>query len=77
IQRTPDIYLAELQDELEQAFEEVVSKQTIWRSLRARGYTQKKATQEHDEHKRNTYQLYVGSNFNPDQLVFVDESGVN
>lgn len=44
IQRTPDIYLAELQDELEQAFEEVVSKQTIWRSLRARGYTQKKAS---------------------------------
>lgn len=33
--------------------------------------------QERDEHKRATYQLYIGNNFVPDQLVFVNESGVN
>lgn len=33
--------------------------------------------QERDEYLRDAYQLYIGTNFRADQLVFVDESGVN
>ncbi|KZP31943.1 hypothetical protein FIBSPDRAFT_723707, partial [Athelia psychrophila] len=33
--------------------------------------------QERDERQRDAYQLYLGPNFRADQLVFVDESGVN
>jgi hypothetical protein len=36
-----------------------------------------RAAQERDEDKRDAYQAFVGANFRAEQLVFVDESGVN
>ncbi|KII84379.1 hypothetical protein PLICRDRAFT_118149, partial [Plicaturopsis crispa FD-325 SS-3] len=42
IERAPDIYLSELQDELEGTCAVRVDVSTIWRALTRRGFTRKK-----------------------------------
>ncbi|KZP31942.1 hypothetical protein FIBSPDRAFT_723428 [Athelia psychrophila] len=44
IERTPDTYISELQNELESAFGKSVSRQTIVRGLKRRGFTRKKVS---------------------------------
>lgn len=42
VQHTPDIYLEELQEQLELRRGVVISLSTIWKALRRTGYTMKK-----------------------------------
>ncbi|RPD55768.1 hypothetical protein L226DRAFT_443099, partial [Lentinus tigrinus ALCF2SS1-7] len=80
IERTPDIYLAELQEELEDARGIRVSCETIATALRHRGFTRKKVSREASERvegQRLEFRAYMAENFRADQLVFVDESATN
>lgn len=80
IEHTPDVYLYELKGQLENARGVDVGEMTIARSLERRGMTRKRVSriaQERSEEKRLAYKQYVGDHFLPEQLVFVDESGVN
>lgn len=69
--------LSELQDRLRGACNVDVSPMTIYRTLKRRGFTRKKITRpaiERDETDRAQYQLIIGMHYEPEQLVFVDES---
>ena len=69
--------LSELQDRLRGSCNVDVSPMTIYRTLKRRGFTRKKITRpalERDETDRAQYQLIIGMNYEPEQLVFVDES---
>lgn len=44
IERSPDIYISELRDELERAFDEVVCRSTVVYALKCRGFTRKKVS---------------------------------
>lgn len=73
------MYLGELRTQLADARGTDVDESTITRSLQRRGLTRKKicrTAQERSEEKRLAYKHYIGQ-FLPEQLVFVDESGVN
>ncbi|KAJ7710629.1 hypothetical protein B0H17DRAFT_914253 [Mycena rosella] len=45
VERTPDIYLYEIQKELLEACDVEISLTSIWRALRHRGYTRKRVRQ--------------------------------
>ncbi|RXW12687.1 hypothetical protein EST38_g13170 [Candolleomyces aberdarensis] len=80
IERTPDLYLSELQEQLEDAYGISVSEYTITTSLKRAGFSRKKMTRpalERNEELRAQYQAFVGENYTPEQLVFVDESACN
>jgi len=50
---------------------------TIYRTLKRRGFTRKRVTRpavERDEVDRAEYQLIIGTYYEAEQLVFVDES---
>ncbi|KAF5373459.1 hypothetical protein D9615_009436 [Tricholomella constricta] len=77
IERAPDAYLDEVREQLEQASGTKVSLATVWRGLRKRGFTLKqlsKSAMERNEDKRLHYIYKMGSKYEPNQLVFVDES---
>jgi transposase len=79
IQGTPDAYLDELRDMLTVNCGIHVSRSTVWRTLRAGGFTMKKLSRtaiEHSEEKRLAYVERI-SQYTADQLVFVDESSVD
>ncbi|KAF5482683.1 hypothetical protein CGCS363_v001173 [Colletotrichum siamense] len=79
LQYRSDLSLEEMQDFLFEAFEIQISRSAISRQLNSAGWTNKKskiiAAQRSDE-LRYEY-LYRIRRYRPDQLVFVDESGVN
>jgi transposase len=77
IEQKPDLMLSELQDRLRGSCGVDVSPITIYRTLKRRGFTRKKMTRpavERDETDRAEYQLLIGTYYEPEQLVFVDES---
>jgi len=79
-ERTPDIFLSELQHALHRARGVEVSEITIGRTLRRHGLTHKhvsRAALERNEDTRDRYQIFIAENFRPEQLVFVDESACN
>ncbi|EJD35068.1 hypothetical protein AURDEDRAFT_47619, partial [Auricularia subglabra TFB-10046 SS5] len=79
VERTPDIMLHELRNELDQCMDVRVSIATIHRTLKRRGWTRKKVTRparEATEAAQMGYE-WVISRYLPEQLVFVDESHCN
>ncbi|KAJ7157860.1 hypothetical protein C8R43DRAFT_368562 [Mycena crocata] len=80
IERTPDMYLYEMQQELLQLCNINVSLHVIWRALRRRGYTRKRVSRvaaQRDEQARANFQIYMALTYRADQLVFVDEAACN
>lgn len=76
LERTPDLYLRELQRDLIVNRHVDASLGTISRTLKRRGLTRKKlgiTASERDEEARNEYRTRIRQ-YSPDQLVFVDES---
>ncbi|KAF7314744.1 DDE family endonuclease [Mycena kentingensis (nom. inval.)] len=72
-----DRYLDELQHDLEERCQRVVSLSTIWRALKRSGYTMMKLTRtaiERNALKRARFKLHTSLTYLPYQLVFVDES---
>ncbi|KAG8926769.1 hypothetical protein FRC01_008402 [Tulasnella sp. 417] len=79
IERRPDIYLSELQENLEAARGIITTMSTIQRTLLRRGFSRKRVTRdaaEQSEDARDRYLLQVGQ-YDPEMLVFVDESAYN
>lgn len=77
IEHSPDIYLEELRANLAEYAGCKASISAISRALHKMGYTRKKITKvalERSEERRMQYVLRMGSNYQPRQLVFVDES---
>ncbi|KAH7903703.1 hypothetical protein BJ138DRAFT_979938, partial [Hygrophoropsis aurantiaca] len=68
LEQAPDAYLDELKQHLEDICGREVSTSTIWRALR------RQVALERNEDKRMEYIYHMGSQYTPDQLVFVDES---
>ncbi|KAJ7257608.1 hypothetical protein C8J57DRAFT_954382, partial [Mycena rebaudengoi] len=80
VQRTPDIYLREMQQELREACDVDASILAIWRALRRRGYTRKRVSRvavQRNEDARTNYEIYMTMTYLADQLVFVDEAACN
>lgn len=76
LERTPDLYLHELQNDLVINRGVYVSLKTISRTLHKRGLTRKKLTipaKEQNEQLRGEYLARI-QQYHPHQLVFVDES---
>ncbi|KAF8239839.1 hypothetical protein L208DRAFT_1559943, partial [Tricholoma matsutake] len=74
---SPDIYLSELQELLEEQRGVEISDATLYRSPRRSGFTLMKLTQEAlecSEAKRLAFRHQYGSRYTPEQTVFVDES---
>ncbi|KAF8990080.1 hypothetical protein BDQ17DRAFT_1217761, partial [Cyathus striatus] len=74
------IYLEELQEELHTARDVSVSKTAIIHALKSRGFTRKKVSApalKRNEECRAEFQIHIAENYWPEQLVFVDEAGVN
>ncbi|KIK77083.1 hypothetical protein PAXRUDRAFT_779145 [Paxillus rubicundulus Ve08.2h10] len=79
IQKTPDLYLDELQEMLETSCGVDVSCAIIWRTLCRAGFTMKKITciaVEWSAQKCLEYLTQIG-NYEAEQLVFVDKSSVD
>ncbi|GAW01438.1 Homeodomain-like partial [Lentinula edodes] len=71
---TPDMYLDELKQQLEERRGTQVSITTIWRTLRQTGYKLKKITRvaiEQDEFKRAQFKLTYSHLYQAAQLVFM------
>ncbi|KAF8203434.1 hypothetical protein K438DRAFT_1476005, partial [Mycena galopus ATCC 62051] len=80
IERTPDIYLVEMQMELLDVCDVDVSIYTIWRALKRRGFTRKQVSRvaaQRDEEARTNFEIYMTMTYTADQLVFVDEAACN
>ncbi|KAJ7110951.1 hypothetical protein C8R44DRAFT_534745, partial [Mycena epipterygia] len=80
VERTPDIYLREIQTELRDNCGVDTCLLTIWRALRRRGWTRKwisRVAAQRDKDGRATYQIYMTTTYRADQLVFVDEAACN
>jgi transposase len=80
IERTPDITLQELKEDLEINRGVSVNKSTVYRTLIRHGFTLKRSglvAKEHVEEDRVRYMVEIAQNFHPDQLVFVDKSAMN
>lgn len=76
LERTPDLYLRELQKDLAINRKVYATYSTISRTLKARGFSRKKLTipaREQDDNVRAEYLARIRQ-YSPDQLVFVDES---
>ncbi|KAF8957953.1 hypothetical protein BDZ97DRAFT_1630101, partial [Flammula alnicola] len=78
IERTPDIYISELRDQLLEARGIEASDATIIRTLKRRGFVRKKvsasAVERNEERRAAEYQIHMAEMYVPEQLVFVDES---
>jgi hypothetical protein len=80
LERTPDIYLYEIQEELILNRGVEASIPCISTSIHRCGYTRKKLSvpaAERDEVLRTEFREAYAVNFVPEQLVFVDESHTN
>ncbi|KAJ7330558.1 hypothetical protein DFH08DRAFT_709056, partial [Mycena albidolilacea] len=80
IQRTPDIYLHEMQTELPEHCGVDGCFWTIWMALRRRGYIRKRLSSvaaQRDEEGRTNFEIYMAITYRTDQLVFVDEAACN
>jgi transposase len=79
LERDPDLYLDEIQDELYFQHGIEASLSTIWRTLRRLGLSMKKlsrAAAERSEHQRRLFTLAIGGE--PlERIVTADESAVN
>ncbi|KAF8834428.1 hypothetical protein BDN67DRAFT_868455, partial [Paxillus ammoniavirescens] len=79
IQKLPDLYLDELQEMLALSCGVQVSRATVWQTLHRAGFTMKKITcvaAERSAEKHCKYIAKIGK-YEPEQLVFVDESSVD
>ncbi|EDR13075.1 uncharacterized protein LACBIDRAFT_308513 [Laccaria bicolor S238N-H82] len=79
LERCPDMYLDEIQEQLEEQNNVIVSLATIYRSLRRLGITSKKlsrAAQERCEEACRNFTLEIGGE-PPERLVTADEAAVN
>ncbi|KIK76296.1 hypothetical protein PAXRUDRAFT_170362, partial [Paxillus rubicundulus Ve08.2h10] len=69
LEHSPDAYLDKLQMQLREA--------TVWRALQRIEYTWKKISKsalEHNESRQLQYMFNIDSEYNYEQLVFIDES---
>ncbi|KIL57687.1 hypothetical protein M378DRAFT_52852, partial [Amanita muscaria Koide BX008] len=75
----PDMYLDELREMLTVASGVQVSVSTVWRALTRGGYTMKKMSRAAIERSADKRLEYIAkiSEYNANQLVFVDESSVD
>ncbi|GBB88612.1 hypothetical protein RclHR1_15190002 [Rhizophagus clarus] len=72
-----DWYLDEMVDEMERLTGKLISIPTLWRALKHLGMTRKKlqkAAKERSELLRSVFMYKIGSEFKPEQLVFIDET---
>ncbi|KIL55693.1 hypothetical protein M378DRAFT_17709 [Amanita muscaria Koide BX008] len=77
VRHSPEIYLDEMQEIMEDRLGVDVSESTIWRALRRSGFTLKKLTRQALERsaiKRARFRYQCGRQYTPEQIVFVDES---
>jgi len=77
VRHSPDVYLDEIRELIEERCGTEVSELTIWRTLRRCGFTMKKLTREALERsaaKRSSFRYTWGTKYTPQQTVFVDES---
>ncbi|KAJ7358313.1 hypothetical protein DFH08DRAFT_657194, partial [Mycena albidolilacea] len=80
IQRTPDMYLYEMQGQLREVCNVDVCLWTIWIALRHRGYTRKRVSRvavQRDEQACTNFEIYMAITYRADQLVFDDEAACN
>ncbi|KDQ51314.1 hypothetical protein JAAARDRAFT_113397, partial [Jaapia argillacea MUCL 33604] len=79
LEHTPDIFLDEIQEQLEEQHGVQVSLSTIWRTLKRLGISSKqlsKAARERCEDARRDFVLEIGHE-PPERIVCADESAVN
>ncbi|KIK01713.1 hypothetical protein K443DRAFT_98145, partial [Laccaria amethystina LaAM-08-1] len=79
LEQSPDMYLNEIQEQLEEQHSVIISLATIYRTLRWLGITSKKlsrATQECCEEARQFFTIEIGGE-PPERLVTSDEATVN
>ncbi|KAK7054183.1 hypothetical protein R3P38DRAFT_1486142 [Favolaschia claudopus] len=77
VRHSPDVYLDELREMLENRRGIEVTEATIWRTLKRCGFTVKKLTRdalERSAEKRAAFRYNHGSQYTAEQTVFVDES---
>ncbi|GBC10714.1 hypothetical protein RclHR1_09850003 [Rhizophagus clarus] len=77
IQEKSDSYLDELVKEIENRINKTISTSTLSRYLDHCGITRKKLTKlarEKNELLRSAFISKIGSQYRPDQLIFIDES---
>jgi hypothetical protein len=76
LKRTPDLYLHKLKKDLTISCSLEVGLSTILRMLKERGFTHKKLGITFGEQSKQAQEEYWAhiQQYNPDQLVFVDES---
>lgn len=81
LRQKPYLYVSEMADLLEQSFPDRAqpSKPTIYRYLHESGITRKKACRTASQRDADLVDLhnYDLDQFSPEQLVFIDESGLN
>ncbi|KAJ8596082.1 hypothetical protein M405DRAFT_722282, partial [Rhizopogon salebrosus TDB-379] len=65
IERQPDIFLTEMQDQLQEICGVDISISTISSTIRRRGFTRKKIhpSVERDKNDRAAYKMFVGEHF--------------
>ena len=73
----PGLYLDELVVFIQDEFSVLVAESTISRALKSIGWSKKKARQVAEQRNPDLRDFYMHtiSSFNPDQFLFVDESG--
>ncbi|KAF8546669.1 hypothetical protein OG21DRAFT_1371241, partial [Imleria badia] len=79
IEKSPDVYLDELQEMLATSCDVYVSRATVWRMLRKADFTMKKLLRVAIECSAQAWFEYLAKigTYRTDQLVFVDESSVD
>ncbi|KAF9523762.1 hypothetical protein CPB83DRAFT_738640, partial [Crepidotus variabilis] len=80
VNRNCDIYLDELQSDLENVCGAQASLSMIWKTLKRSGFQMKKLTRqaiERSAQKRAEYLLKIDTFYESEQLVFVDESAAD
>jgi len=80
IEQKPDLYIDELQAALRTEHQVEMSVDTIRRELKRRGLTRKKLQKpaaERNEEIRSAFRMHMGTTYQANQLVFVDETGMN
>ncbi|KAF8220836.1 hypothetical protein L208DRAFT_1331465, partial [Tricholoma matsutake] len=80
IERRPDMYISEIQHNIEEAFGVEVAETTISQSLYCHGYSCKKVTRtgaKHNEELCNQFQATVSELYPPETHVYVNESACN
>lgn len=77
LEHSPDAYLNELQAQLHEGMGCHISRTTIYSALKKLNYTHKRVSRtalECSEVHRLQYMFRIGSRYNAEQLIFVDES---